>query len=54
MRLKLVDEIYRVELTQLLTMNRRLATEEGLFVGVSTGAGAVATSENRGLEGESR
>ena len=44
MRVELMDEIYRVETDAAIAMARRLAVEEGLFVGVSSGAAAVAAA----------
>ena len=40
---KLVDEIITVPTTQAKTMTRRLAKEEALFVGTSSGANTVAS-----------
>jgi cysteine synthase A len=54
MRVDLMDEIYRIETEDAIAMARRLAVEEGLFVGVSSGAAAAAAvaiarrQENRG------
>lgn len=45
MRVELMDEIYRVETDAAIAMTRRLAKEEGLFVGVSSGAAAAAAVE---------
>ena len=45
MRVELMDEIYQVETEAAITMARRLAVEEGLFVGVSSGAAAAATAD---------
>jgi cysteine synthase len=42
MQVELMDEIYRVETEAAITMARRLAKEEGIFVGVSSGAAAAA------------
>lgn len=42
MRVELMDEIYQVETDAAVTMARRLAVEEGLFVGISSGAAAAA------------
>jgi cysteine synthase A len=42
MRVDLMDEIYRVETDAAIATARRLAREEGLFVGVSSGAAAAA------------
>jgi cysteine synthase A len=54
LRVDLLDEIYRVETDAAITMARRLAQEEGIFVGISSGAAAAAAvdvaarPENRG------
>jgi len=45
MRVELMDEIYQVEAPAAIAMARRLAREEGLFVGVSSGAAAAAAVE---------
>jgi cysteine synthase A len=45
MRVELMDEIYRVETQAAIAMARRLAREEGLFVGVSSGGAAAAAVE---------
>ncbi len=42
MRLELMDEVCRVETDAAIAMTRRLAAEEGIFVGVSSGAAASA------------
>ena len=42
MQVELMDEIYRVETEAAITMARRLAKEEGIFVGISSGAAAAA------------
>lgn len=54
LRVDLLDEIYRVETDAAIAMTRRLAREEGIFVGISSGAAAAAAvdiaarEENRG------
>ena len=54
LRLELVDEIATVENDDAITMTRRLVREEGLLVGISSGAAAhvacsiAARPENRG------
>ncbi|NCO42809.1 MAG: cysteine synthase A [Armatimonadetes bacterium CG2_30_66_41] len=45
MRVDLMDEIYQVEAAAASTAARRLAREEGIFVGVSSGAAAAAAVE---------
>jgi cysteine synthase A len=50
MRVELMDEIYRVETDAAITMTRRLAREEGLFVGISSGAAAAAAVDIAGRE----
>ena len=42
MRVELMDEIVQVETDEAIAMARRLTREEGLFVGVSSGAAASA------------
>jgi cysteine synthase A len=42
LHLKIVDEVITVTNDEALTMARRLAKEEGLLVGISTGANVVA------------
>jgi cysteine synthase A len=42
MQVELMDEIYRVETDAAVTMARCLAKEEGIFVGVSSGAAVAA------------
>ncbi|MBI3666969.1 MAG: pyridoxal-phosphate dependent enzyme, partial [Acidobacteria bacterium] len=51
MRVEWMDEIYRVETDAAITMARRLAVEEGLFVGISSGAAASATVDIAAREG---
>jgi cysteine synthase len=51
MRVELMDEIYRVETDAAIAMTRRLAVEEGLFVGVSSGAAAAAAADVASREG---
>ncbi|HYM09956.1 MAG TPA: cysteine synthase A [Bryobacterales bacterium] len=54
LRVELMDEIYRVETGAAIAMTRRLAREEGVLVGISSGAAAAAAveiarrAENRG------
>jgi len=45
MRVDMMDEIYQVEAAAASTAARRLAREEGIFVGVSSGAAAAAAVE---------
>jgi cysteine synthase len=40
-----IDEVIRVENEQAIDMTRRLAREEGIFVGISSGAAAYAAVE---------
>ncbi len=52
--LDVVDEVMTVTTEQAITMSRRLAAEEGLFVGISTGANvtaALAVAERPEFEG---
>ena len=42
--LKLVDRVERVSNEEAISMGRRLATEEGIFAGISCGAAAEAAS----------
>ena len=42
MRVELMDEIFQVETEEAIAMAKRLSREEGLFVGVSSGAAATA------------
>ena len=42
LRVDLMDEIYRVETSAAISMARRLTLEEGIFVGISSGAAASA------------
>lgn len=42
LRLELVDEIFRVKNEEAIEMTRRLAKEEGILAGVSSGAAAYA------------
>ena len=42
--LKLVDRVERVSNEEAISMGRRLATEEGLFAGISSGAAAEAAA----------
>jgi cysteine synthase len=51
MRVELMDEIYRVETAAAIAMTRRLTLEEGLFVGVSSGAAAAAAVDIAGRQG---
>lgn len=48
LNLKIVDEIFRVTNDQALETGRRLAREEGLLVGISSGAAAFAAMEVAG------
>lgn len=48
LNLKVVDEIFRVTNDQALETGRRLAREEGLLVGISSGAAAFAALEVAG------
>ena len=54
MRADLMDEIFRVDAKDAIQMTRSLAREEGILVGISSGAAAVAAvqvakrAENRG------
>jgi len=45
MRVELADEIYKIETEAAIETARRLAREEGIFVGVSSGAAASAAIE---------
>ncbi len=45
LNLKLVDEIYKVTNDQAFETGRRLAREEGLLVGISSGAAVYAALE---------
>jgi cysteine synthase A len=45
LRVEWMDEIYRVETDAAIKMTRRLAREEGLLVGISSGAAAAAAVE---------
>jgi len=45
LRLELVDEVYQVENEDAATMARRLAKEEGILAGISSGAAAFAALE---------
>lgn len=45
LRLDLVDEVFQVESDQAAQTTRRLAKEEGLLVGISSGAAAFAAIE---------
>ena len=42
--LKLVDRVERVSNEEAISMGRRLATEEGIFAGISCGAAAEAAA----------
>ena len=53
MRVELMDEIYRIGTDAAITMARRLAKEEGLFVGVSSGAAMAAAVDIAGREMQS-
>ena len=54
LRLELVDEIFRVENEDAMATTRRLAREEGILAGISSGAAAFAAlqvarrAENKG------
>jgi cysteine synthase A len=56
LRLDLVDEIIKVEYDDAIKTARRLAKEEGILVGISSGAAAwaglqvAARSENKGKQ----
>jgi cysteine synthase A len=50
MRVELMDEIYRVETDAAIITARRLAVDEGLFVGVSSGAAAAAAVDIAGRD----
>ncbi len=45
LNLDVVDEIYKVQNEEALTTARRLAREEGILVGISSGAAAFAAGE---------
>lgn len=50
----LADEIIAVSAADAMAMSRRLAREEGLFGGASSGANVVAAGRKAGVRGDRR